>query len=815
MLNKHVKEWKEATEKIKDSFNELTDEERLAYKELSEYWKNNAFNKVKCEDLIVQLKSGANKHANNRTLLLYLKDFASLCTTYYTKNEADFAEFKKAIDKGHTQSGGTSATSGTVNIIKLKQDVAKWNEITKLIKKHYTELTTEEQSSFDILIDYWRGSFDRDECNELIAELKSGINKHANNRDLLQHIKDFASLCTVYYSKTETEFLDFKKAMGGRVSAPINVAPTSAAATAPVHSRSSNTPSSELLTSNNTRLNFDDGNYYIGEVKNGMPHGQGEYHWADGDWHKGMFVNGARTGQGTYYNVQNKRTDTGQYRDGVRVGRGKMQWSNGEWYEGEWNDSGFNGQGEFHWDNGDWYKGAFVNNLRTGQGTYYSAKYQRTDTGQYNEGVRINRGRMKWSDGNWYDGEWNDYGSHGQGELHWANGDWYKGEFVNNLRTGQGTCYNVQNNRTDTGQYQDGFRKGKGVMKWGNGDRYEGTWDDSSGTLCGQGVYYYSNGNKAKGKWVNGNFEESTSNALSIAIALPWIIVIIAVVVEWIQEGFWMALLTAVVGSIVAYILMFVIGIAWGILSSIFKWFGRLSRWLKIILTVTLITVIFGNTAVSFLIYIFSNIMEQPENVQTVPDITGVWKGTFEGRGEAVLEIISVSKTNEIDAVIKLKSITEQLRGILIIPAAGSENEQLRIQLEEINPDNKILDGKYEAIFNAKNNIIEGTYTPVKASSKNKAAKFSLTKTTNTGQSSATSKKTEKKKIDYDDGSSYTGELVNSVPHEKGKRIWNNDNCREGKWKNGKMHGQGTQYYAEYKRTDVGKRNICETEIVI
>ena len=61
---------------------------------------------------------------------------------------------------------------------------------------------------------------------------------------------------------------------------------------------------------------YGDGGEYVGEVSNGMPHGQGTFIFPDGAKHVGEWENGLRHGQGAY-------TDAGG-----RVVEGK--WENGE-----------------------------------------------------------------------------------------------------------------------------------------------------------------------------------------------------------------------------------------------------------------------------------------------------------------------------------------------------------------------------------------------------------------------------------------------------------------------------------------------------
>ena len=52
-----------------------------------------------------------------------------------------------------------------------------------------------------------------------------------------------------------------------------------------------------IWVSGNSWLN---GNKYVGEYKNGKPHGLGTYTWANGNKYFGKFKDAKRNGQGTY-----------------------------------------------------------------------------------------------------------------------------------------------------------------------------------------------------------------------------------------------------------------------------------------------------------------------------------------------------------------------------------------------------------------------------------------------------------------------------------------------------------------------------------
>ena len=71
-------------------------------------------------------------------------------------------------------------------------------------------------------------------------------------------------------------------------------------------------------------IDKEDGSFYMGEIKDGKMHGQGEYHWADGGWYKGTWEKDQMHGQG------------------------ERHWSNGEWCKGTWKKDQMHGQFEYY-----------------------------------------------------------------------------------------------------------------------------------------------------------------------------------------------------------------------------------------------------------------------------------------------------------------------------------------------------------------------------------------------------------------------------------------------------------------------------------
>ena len=51
------------------------------------------------------------------------------------------------------------------------------------------------------------------------------------------------------------------------------------------------------------QLKMNDGSFYDGETKQGLPHGKGKMVWQNGDIYEGMFKNNKRNGMGKRTNA--------------------------------------------------------------------------------------------------------------------------------------------------------------------------------------------------------------------------------------------------------------------------------------------------------------------------------------------------------------------------------------------------------------------------------------------------------------------------------------------------------------------------------
>jgi hypothetical protein len=117
---------------------------------------------------------------------------------------------------------------------------------------------------------------------------------------------------------------------------------------------------------------FRDGSKYVGELRDGKPHGQGTYTFPSGEKYEGEWRDGIQSGRGTA-TFPNGASYRGEFRDGNRNGKGTYTYSTGEQYVGEWRDGKRNGSAAFTYSNGQQFVGQYRDDKAHGKGILYSA----------------------------------------------------------------------------------------------------------------------------------------------------------------------------------------------------------------------------------------------------------------------------------------------------------------------------------------------------------------------------------------------------------------------------------------------------------
>jgi len=173
------------------------------------------------------------------------------------------------------------------------------------------------------------------------------------------------------------------------------------------------------------------GNYYLGQIKEGKFEGKGELNIEGISKYNGEFKNDLPEGKGIFEDYENNYKYDGDWSLGKKNGRGVLEFADGTKYEGDFKNDLYDGNGIIKFNNGNVYEGEFV------------------------EGNIKGKGKFVWNDGKKYDGDYEDFMKNGFGKFFWKEKKYYEGQWLNNKQHGQGKIVN------DGSEIEGTFRFGK------------------------------------------------------------------------------------------------------------------------------------------------------------------------------------------------------------------------------------------------------------------------------------------------------------------------------------------------------------------
>ena len=220
------------------------------------------------------------------------------------------------------------------------------------------------------------------------------------------------------------------------------------------------TLSDHLEKINDVSKFYENGDHYLGEMKNGVPDGKGT-------------LNSIFDGMGYTY--------VGEFKRGKKNGRGNLSSKDNKYnYDGAWKDDKKNGVGTL-FDYGDKYTGDFMDDKYCGNGTLCG------------------------KNGEIYECEFRDGKPNGFGRVTLVNGDVYTGAFENGKICGQ-VSIKYKNGDSYDGFYKDDKKCGYGCFISKSGESYEGDFADN--LYNGEGKLTKNDGEVIKGIFKNGILEK-------------------------------------------------------------------------------------------------------------------------------------------------------------------------------------------------------------------------------------------------------------------------------------------------------------------
>ena len=220
------------------------------------------------------------------------------------------------------------------------------------------------------------------------------------------------------------------------------------------------TLSSHLETISGVSKYFENGDHYLGDMKNGLPDGNGT-------------LNTILEGMGYTY--------VGEFKNGKKHGKGNLSSKDNKYnYDGGWKEDKKNGVGSL-FDYGDKYTGDFRNDKYCGNGTLCG------------------------KNGEIFECEFKDGKPNGLGRVTLVNGDVSPGTFIQGKICGQ-VSIKYKNGGSYNGYYKDDNKCGYGCLITNEGDSYEGDFENN--LYNGEGKLTKANGEIIKGIFKNGILEK-------------------------------------------------------------------------------------------------------------------------------------------------------------------------------------------------------------------------------------------------------------------------------------------------------------------
>jgi len=196
------------------------------------------------------------------------------------------------------------------------------------------------------------------------------------------------------------------------------------------------------------KIEYSNGEIYIGEISYGEPHGKGKY-WCS--FYDGEFIDGYREGWGSQELDDGSRYE-GNWNRGFMEGVGYYEFACGQTYSGTFYGDVMHGMGTLEKGNGETYAGEWKNGKREGEGVETFLDGSRF-VGNFKKGKRQGLGGITWKSGEAFSAIWKKDKINGEAEVRFSNGDKYVCRFKKGVPTGE-SSYVFENGRIIEGDVE-------------------------------------------------------------------------------------------------------------------------------------------------------------------------------------------------------------------------------------------------------------------------------------------------------------------------------------------------------------------------
>ena len=160
-------------------------------------------------------------------------------------------------------------------------------------------------------------------------------------------------------------------------------------------------PNPNLQNDNSNKI--DD---FIGQLKDGKRHGEGNQRLRDNIVFKGNFVDDKKHGKGEYYYNKQEQKYQGTWVNDKKVGIGKIIYKNGDYVEKDWDKDNNNNDVVYYFISGEVYKGSWINSKRNGYGVLYNKDKKVSYEGEWLDDKPNGKGVYIYDNGKKWEGTW-------------------------------------------------------------------------------------------------------------------------------------------------------------------------------------------------------------------------------------------------------------------------------------------------------------------------------------------------------------------------------------------------------------------------